>query len=66
MIDMYYYVLFNERREMYYEGAHFWLDNIEFCWYTKVLSEARKKKKELKEKYNEDVVIIKVNLLEVE
>lgn len=61
MIDEYYYVLFNERREM-----HFWLDNMEFCWSTKVLSEAREKKKLLKEKYNEDVVIIKVNLLEVE
>lgn len=66
MIDIYYYVLLNERRKMYYEEAYFWVDNMEICWLTKVLSEAREKKKELKEKYNEDVVIIKVNLLEVE
>lgn len=65
-INKSYYVLYNKILKLYYEENHLWEDNMEFCWFTPNLSEAREKRKELKEKYNKNVVIIKVSLTEYE
>lgn len=69
-IHTYYYVFFDNEKQQYFDGGitfkNEWADNIEYCYYIKDLSKARKVKEEIKKYYGIDCKILKVDLLEID
>lgn len=69
-IHIYYYVLLDYDKMRYFDGGisfkNEWSESVELCDYVKNLTKARELKKKVKDVYDVDCKIIKVDLLEVE